>query len=763
LAQGRIAQFLVRRGFAVYPTTSRQARRIIVTYTFPGVQVFGIAAGTMFAIFLEPMHQRLESWPFKGRRTPTNLQFGCDPVGTKNALAIGIIFLILLAIFLIAATPVINLRRLYRSISDIITRYRLRRRLEADRRKTQAELKSYDQVLQGNEPISGYSCALCTNRADALNIPCGHQIFCLSCAQDFRNDCGQEICNFCRRSSKLVDVRLRHYSQQAESSKNQCLYSSCRPKLITNKNDQLNLAGSSDEVKTTNSRTANRLRDAIIETRRVRDGARFRFLASTCGQCTRAIPLVIHLPCGHATVCADCAASTRDQTGDDVNNETPFICPRCAAPCTGLAKPILEVSCSVCYDIVPARHLVALGKCGHTLCSSCSVYFIRSALNNVSEQITADGLSCPLGGPQASAQEDLCQGIVSHRVVERLVNREVRPEMQGEVLPLSPEEFDRLQRFMYEAKIPVEQRFFCCHTDCARLFAVEELEDLRQGTGSKSRFSSSQLELLLDAPPGRYRFLGVSTGLHREESAVASTLQEEKDENDHEDSPLDVVVLEQSDDDFTNDEDSPYLPTSLRDNEESKESTASVSSTSPDAQAPFVTCPFCSRSSCIRCKSPSHTLLTCEENQQGEATSLATTALIQAMSRPCPKCKFAISHPHSHSCHHIRPGSGCPNCGTHFCYACLRAHGISGRRCSCRLFCESSNIIEHLIRLPYPHDSRCKCPICPDCEDGAPCSQCPGSCVVCLGRVPPGPKRAEDVDSWYPELERDQEEARKLV
>ena len=64
----------------------------------------------------------------------------------------------------------------------------------------------------------------------------------------------------------------------------------------------------------------------------------------------------------------------------------------------------------------------------------------------------------------------------------------------------------------------------------------------------------------------------------------------------------------------------------------------------------------------------------------------------------------------------------------------------------CLNIISSPNNSRYLIQDPYPHDSRCGCPICPDCRYQQPCgglgysgSSCDGSCVVCTGLVPPGP------------------------
>lgn len=123
----------------------------------------------------------------------------------------------------------------------------------------------------------------------------------------------------------------------------------------------------------------------------------------------------------------------------------------------------------------------------------------------------------------------------------------------------------------------------------------------------------------------------------------------------------------------------------------------------------------------------------------------ATKAFIEATSKGCPNCHQRITHYHGHDCHHISPSTnGCPNCHQHFCYQCLRKHGKPGHRdwnsaCEHRQsFCNTSDIKQFLKMTPYPHDSRCGCVICPDCRPGKACPQCPGSCVVCRGVLPPG-------------------------
>ena len=137
-----------------------------------------------------------------------------------------------------------------------------------------------------------------------------------------------------------------------------------------------------------------------------------------------------------------------------------------------------------------------------------------------------------------------------------------------------------------------------------------------------------------------------------------------------------------------------------------------------------------------------------QQVKAGPDTS-STAAFVEATSKPCPQCSFRITHYHGHACHHIKPGTGCPNCGTHFCYRCLQ-RGTSGSVCGCRLFCVNEDIERHVALVPFPHDTRCGCTFCSDCRPGAPCSQCNGGCVVCRGVVPPGPSSADEIDSWAP-------------
>ena len=204
-----------------------------------------------------------------------------------------------------------------------------------------------------------------------------------------------------------------------------------------------------------------------------------------------------------------------------------------------------------------------------------------------------------------------------------------------------------------------------------------------------------------------------------------------------------------------------------------------------------VECPFCDRASCVRCKILFHGALSCSEVQDIEAERASgageggsgggreksglSMELIRATSKPCPSCSMSISHYHGHACHHIAPGTGCVNCGYHFCFSCGEPAGpaipAGSSGCSCPVYCINDHILSNIKNLPIPHDTRCGCVFCPDCKctilpaaswdkrrgvnrnpEGAineevagegmtvvphPCAQCDGTCVVCIGLVTP--------------------------
>ena len=180
----------------------------------------------------------------------------------------------------------------------------------------------------------------------------------------------------------------------------------------------------------------------------------------------------------------------------------------------------------------------------------------------------------------------------------------------------------------------------------------------------------------------------------------------------------------------------------------------------PRTTAPSeVTCIWCDVAICAMCAGPwqGHDGgRDCAGAKSAVSGDKASMAFIDATAKKCPNCSFPTSHFLGHGCHHISPDTnGCMRCHTHYCYSCLATgadnaatRGVK-QKCRCgerypainswSWFCFSSDTAAHLKLEPYPHDTRCGCPVCPYCRVGAPCEQCQGDCPVCKGAVAPGP------------------------
>lgn len=127
-----------------------------------------------------------------------------------------------------------------------------------------------------------------------------------------------------------------------------------------------------------------------------------------------------------------------------------------------------------------------------------------------------------------------------------------------------------------------------------------------------------------------------------------------------------------------------------------------------------------------------------------------TNSYVRATTKPCPSCQSPGTHYHGHNCHHISPYGGCEHCHVHYCFRCLCTETSNIRyrenRTACLCgnwsnFClplnDHDSIKRFLSMKPYPKDTRCGCPICPDCAVGKPCATCPGNCAVCAGQSCP--------------------------
>jgi len=152
------------------------------------------------------------------------------------------------------------------------------------------------------------------------------------------------------------------------------------------------------------------------------------------------------------------------------------------------------------------------------------------------------------------------------------------------------------------------------------------------------------------------------------------------------------------------------------------------------------------------------------ETQSQKPVPDSDDAMINATTKPCPKCNYRASHFHSHHCHHVSRDGGCMNCKTNFCYKCLQCGPdnlqIRGGESECLCggwsnFCtriETPRQAKLFIKqTPYPVDVRCGCAICPDCSKGSRGGNCgcDGDCSVCKGYVLPGPRQLGT--EWVPQ------------
>lgn len=120
-------------------------------------------------------------------------------------------------------------------------------------------------------------------------------------------------------------------------------------------------------------------------------------------------------------------------------------------------------------------------------------------------------------------------------------------------------------------------------------------------------------------------------------------------------------------------------------------------------------CPACGSSVC----------LTCGQSHAGEACPPAETELLNAVQRingkACPHCGTLVVHYRDHGCHHILPGSGCPGCHGHFCFACL-APCWPCTTLGCAPWC----------------GRHCDCIPCLECSPDIPCPACTtDGCASC--------------------------------
>jgi len=138
--------------------------------------------------------------------------------------------------------------------------------------------------------------------------------------------------------------------------------------------------------------------------------------------------------------------------------------------------------------------------------------------------------------------------------------------------------------------------------------------------------------------------------------------------------------------------------------------------------------------------------------------------------KSCPGCNQLGTHWQGHACHNIK----C-KCKVEYCYICntTKSDNIAAGRydteCICSYRDPNSIYFPHNMANSHsfcgkiiteenigydksmPYDKRCGCFFCNECQIDKPCSECQGTCPVCLGIVKQGPKETyiPAMGNWF--------------
>mmetsp|Transcript_39671 Transcript_39671/g.104725 ORF Transcript_39671/g.104725 Transcript_39671/m.104725 type:complete len:556 (+) Transcript_39671:3-1670(+) len=372
--------------------------------------------------------------------------------------------------------------------------------------------------------------------------------------------------------------------------------------------------------------------------------------------------------------------------------------------------------CLICFDAVPT---FATSACDHALCTTCAVSYVRGAVGDAQAQVHAAGVRCPMHS--SGCMEFITSTDAARLLTARDSAKLAAESERGMPIPGTVDTSSAAAR-SWSRLIP---------QPLARWSERHLLNPLRAQLAA--RFG----------PPDQLHEQALSISevhrLHRFsiEAAIPEAqrtwcprchllvlLPESKDaEADRSESRLSRVRY--------------ACMRPLR--------WISARWRAPSAGAPWLVCPHCAHG-WDPVRDAADPRAAAGDRAFDER---ASAVLIELTSKECPNptCQQRITHWHGHACHHIAPSTGgCPACRQHFCYVCLRRHGPPGdgyqRHPHCRhgsSYCVNDSIVQNIVLSPYPYDRRCGCPICSLCQQGRPCAQCDGRCVVCLGLVQPGP------------------------
>jgi len=453
-------------------------------------------------------------------------------------------------------------------------------------------------------------------------------------------------------------------------------------------------------------------------------------------------------PCGHDVQCEGCANTFRERNGE--------ICPVCREESSLIVFRSVDETfeCQLCLEDFDLVHRFESSPvCGHVFCVQCMVDYFRNALSDrTSGMISGKGLKCP----------EECESSSSVSRVRTLLRMSEQSQdengCEGQSFdPLKTDELFKFEQVVEDGMIPVTRRFYCSNKEqCGRCFDLGESKESKVPDDSANRNTAGMgAGLPMQAATwwcpsctfinrGDGKETRTTCAICRQTRRSLDTLSTESLS-----SLIEIAGLTST------------LPAGagrIRVLSRAKAAERVLAEAGPPKNkgSQLVVCPFCETVSCRECGEAAHTGKTCSEHRcEHEGTDDMTRAYIEATSKPCPQCGTRTTHWHGHECHHISPGSGCPNCQTHWCFSCGGAGSVAPGHCpsvpKCPLFCRPvRGTVEEMRKdiednldwsTGFPVDRRCGCAICPNCKPNRPCETCRGRCVVCRGIIAPGPQQ----------------------
>eukprot|EP00953_Heterococcus_sp_UTEX-ZZ885_P033596 17459-Heterococcus_DN1.PRE.4 len=166
-----------------------------------------------------------------------------------------------------------------------------------------------------------------------------------------------------------------------------------------------------------------------------------RDIMTTCTRCHESIATAVNTPCGHTFLCWSCAEQYRDEHGD--------ICNSCYENSI-LVKLQQQQMCVICLEHVSGHDLFHIQQCGHQICITDAVDYVKAMLRDASSSITHEGIKCP------SLE---CDRLLTLEDVRTLSKASIAPQK------LTETDYSRIEVFIQDAQVlhsaPADAIVYC--------------------------------------------------------------------------------------------------------------------------------------------------------------------------------------------------------------------------------------------------------------------------------------------------------------